>query len=292
MPGFVPLYQPQADREKAKATLDGHTESRRALQKDLKYTTVVEIESAIREKERLQQTSSMSLQEEKKLIKEIETLKQSKKTAAQFVSQEEAVGKAKDAHGQARKTEAEKKAELNAMQEKVKAAYLVLEELSKARDEGGDNLPNLIEEKKAFHEDINMKIEEIKEIRNEHHAKLNAWYDKQRERRKFKRALDRAEYLERQAAKEARNKAIEEEEAKKIPYESEMILCDTLVSYLETTFLKDTSAKGPASSAPAMTASSMEDFGGKKMMIKKRNEEDLFSFGGGGKKNKGKKKVG
>lgn len=36
-----------------------------------------------------QQTSSMSLAEEKKLIKEMEQLKTSKKTAAQFMSQEE-----------------------------------------------------------------------------------------------------------------------------------------------------------------------------------------------------------
>lgn len=39
--------------------------------------------------ENFQQTSSMSLAEEKKLVKEIEQLKQSKKTAAQYVSQEE-----------------------------------------------------------------------------------------------------------------------------------------------------------------------------------------------------------
>lgn len=39
--------------------------------------------------ETFQQTSSMSLAEEKKLVKEIEQLKQSKKTAAQYVSQEE-----------------------------------------------------------------------------------------------------------------------------------------------------------------------------------------------------------
>lgn len=46
-----------------------------------------------------------------------------------------------------------------------------------------------------------------------------ARYDSRRERAKLKKALTRAEYLERQAAKNARNKALEEEEAKKIPYE-------------------------------------------------------------------------
>lgn len=44
-------------------------------------------------------------------------------------------------------------------------------------------------------------------------------YALRRERAKLKRALQKAEWMERLAAKEARNKAIEEEEARKIPYE-------------------------------------------------------------------------
>lgn len=44
-------------------------------------------------------------------------------------------------------------------------------------------------------------------------------YNQRRERSKLRRALGRAEYLSRQEAKNARAKALEEEEAKKIPYE-------------------------------------------------------------------------
>lgn len=44
-------------------------------------------------------------------------------------------------------------------------------------------------------------------------------YNQRRERSRLKRALSRAEYLSRQEAKNARAKAFEEEEAKKIPYE-------------------------------------------------------------------------
>lgn len=44
-------------------------------------------------------------------------------------------------------------------------------------------------------------------------------YNSRRERTKFKRALQKAEWVERMAAKTARTKAMEEEEAKKIPYE-------------------------------------------------------------------------
>ncbi|CAM9182476.1 unnamed protein product, partial [Sphacelaria rigidula] len=146
----------QAESQRAKAALDGHDKTKRALQSSLKYKTVAEIETAIRQMEVRQQTSSMKLAEEKKLVKEIEQLKQSRKTAAQYVSQEEAVGKAKDGYGAARKTESEKKAELKAVQEKIKAAFTTLEEMSKARDEEGGDLSSLFEEKKQLHELVSL----------------------------------------------------------------------------------------------------------------------------------------
>eukprot|EP00903_Cladosiphon_okamuranus_P017482 g16102.t1 len=281
----------QAESARAKAALEGHDKSRRALQSSLKFKTVAEIETAIRQMEARQQTSSMSLAEEKKLIKEIEQLKTSKKTAAQYMSTEEAVKGAKDGYGAARKTESEKKAELRAVQEKLKAAFLVLEEMSAKRDEEGGGVTSLFEQKKALHEEINVKIEEIKELRSAHRAKLDDWYNSRRERTKFKRALQKAEWVERMAAKTARAKALEEEEAKKIPYESEMVLCDTLVSYLETTFLK-TSDAPKAASVAAPQATTNAEFGGMKVLMKKRQDEEFIVMGGGKKKGGSKKKAG
>lgn len=64
------------------------------------------------------------------------------------------MGKAKDGYGAARKTESEKKTELKAVQEKIKAAFTVLEEMGKARDEEGGGVNTLYEEKKAMHEEV------------------------------------------------------------------------------------------------------------------------------------------
>eukprot|EP00752_Nemacystus_decipiens_P012546 g11112.t1 len=281
----------QAESAKAKAALEGHDKSRRALQSSLKFKTVGEIETAIRQMEARQQTSSMSLAEEKKLIKEIEQLKTSKKTAAQFMSTEEAVKGAKDGYGLARKTESEKKAELRAVQEKLKAAFTVLEEMGAKRDEEGGGVNTLFEQKKALHEEINVKIEEIKELRGAHRAKLDQWYNSRRERMKLKRALQKAEWVERMAAKTARTKALEEEEAKKIPYESEMVLCDTLVSYLETSFLKP-STDAPKAAVEAKQAATNAEFSGMKMVMKKRDDEEFIATRGGKKKGGGKKKAG
>lgn len=49
-------------------------------------------------------------------------------------------------------------------------------------------------------------------------------YNQKRERLRLKRALGKAEFLSRQEAKNARAKALEEEEAKKIPYEVRLII--------------------------------------------------------------------
>lgn len=64
------------------------------------------------------------------------------------------MGKAKDGYGAARKTESEKKAELRVIQEKLKVAFSVLEEMSKAREEEGGGVNTLFEEKKALHEEV------------------------------------------------------------------------------------------------------------------------------------------
>lgn len=61
---------------------------------------------------------------------------------------------AKDGYGAARKTESEKKAELRAVQEKLKAAFTVLEEMGAKRDEEGGGVNALYEEKKALHEEV------------------------------------------------------------------------------------------------------------------------------------------
>lgn len=66
----------------------------------------------------------------------------------------QAVKGAKDGYGAARKTESEKKAELRAVQEKLKAAFGVLEEMGAKRDEEGGGVNTLFEQKKALHEEV------------------------------------------------------------------------------------------------------------------------------------------
>lgn len=73
--------------------------------------------------------------------------------------------------------------------------------------------------------------------------------------------------------------------------QSEMALCDALVSYLETTFMKGKDGDSDKKAAAAPTAAASAEFGGLKMVMKKRSDEDFIVMGKG-KKGRGQKKVG
>lgn len=80
---------------------------------------------------------------------------------ALYPSWMQAVGKAKDGYGAARKTESEKKTELRAVQEKLKTAYMTLEEMSKAREEEGGEVTLLFEQKKVLQESVSASVNGI-----------------------------------------------------------------------------------------------------------------------------------
>lgn len=67
-----------------------------------------------------------------------------------------------------------------------------------------------------------------------------------------------------------------------------MVLCDALVSYLETTFMKPKEGEEKKSAPAPTTASASAEFGGMKMVMKKRSDEDFIM---GKKKGRGPKKV-
>lgn len=69
----------------------------------------------------------------------------------------QALGKAKDGYNATRKTESEKKAELKVVQDKIKLAHSRLEELNKTKEEEGEGVNALYEEKKALHEEVRVE---------------------------------------------------------------------------------------------------------------------------------------
>lgn len=69
----------------------------------------------------------------------------------------QALGKAKDGYNATRKTESEKKAELKVIQDKIKLAHARLEGLNKVKEEEGEGVNALYEEKKSLHEEVRVE---------------------------------------------------------------------------------------------------------------------------------------
>lgn len=152
-------------RNAAKESLDKKITSGRALRAELKYNSLEEIEKQIAELEHRQQMTSMTLQAEKKLLKEIDTLKQSKKAVAQLSSQQEAISGERQASQDINATLTEKSKELDAVKKEIEDQKAVLESLNGENSERKSALPSLFKEKDGVRSEKQAKVEEIKALR-------------------------------------------------------------------------------------------------------------------------------
>jgi len=278
-------------RNAAKESLDKKITSGRALRAELKYNSLEEIEKQIAELEHRQQMTSMTLQAEKKLLKEIDTLKLSKKAVAQLSSQQEAISGERAASQDINATLTEKSKELDAVKKEIEDQKAVLESLNGENSERKSALPSLFKEKDGVRSEKQAKVEEIKALRADYRKAENDFRNYQREVRKQRAESRKAEDDAYKIEKEKKKKEWEEEEAKKIPYEEEMALCDYLVNFLSTTYLGESTA---TAAAPVEEEKLVTEFEGLALQAgkKKFTEEDDFCNLGMGKKKALRKKGG
>jgi len=270
-------------RESAKANLDAKMNERRDLKAQTKFKSVEEIDKRIAELDQLQHTTSMPLKEEKKILKEIDELKKSKKLVAQF----SAVGSSID--DQRRSAEdyqsqiAEKNAQLDAIKKQMDEHGAILKKLDDKKKDSAT--PGLLKEKDALRAQKKEKQDEIQVLWDEFKEANKKWKKNQEEWKTYKAARDKAYEAERERRRAEQKAAREAELAAKTPYEEEMDLCDYLVNYLTTSFL--------AEKKEEVVETKAADFSGFEgtAMIKNKGEDDYLSLGGG-KKKKGKGKKG
>jgi len=275
----------------------------KAAQQSLKFRSVEEVDEKLRELERKHETTSLSKQEEKDMMKEISTLRQTRRKVEEYLKQ-----KSSSAAGIE---------DVAAMKEEVKAKYQDADSFKEEIDKLSAELDELMVKNK----DASSKAEKLQKKRNEIQTELSALFAERDEVREahntewkaYKEYLDKFNKLrdeERKLREEYRKKEIEEyerrleeEEMKKKPWEEEIALCDFLTNYLEKIIYKDkkqkqddvegagasSSATAAASDAPEIRRSA-DDFQGLQPIGKKSTELDDFLVMGGGKQKKSKSK--
>jgi len=264
----------------------------------MKFTNPVDIDKEISRLQRRQETSSMSLADEKKLIKEIEALQASKRTAEELRSKQGDLDSVKEDRKSISADLSAKDREIDAIQKDIDAQAKVVKELTDKQSSQRGAVDELIKRRDDLKDDLDAKYKERTDLRTQFRERTNEWYQNQRavkaqrqlqyEEEKKRRDEDHAEWLKKK----------EEEELAKTPYEEEMTLCEYLADYLTKQYLTDAQeeekkkARAAEEKAKADVVAVKDDpFAGFKAMSKKKDEGDEIYFGKG-KGGKGKKGVG
>jgi len=240
----------------------------------MRFNNVNDIEKEIRKLEQIQSTTSMKLADEKKLLKDIAQLNESKKVVQLLATTEQSITDKRKSKKELDTAMDAKKKELDKIYEESRLQYDKMNVVSAKRKE----VSNLLNEKKKYKTEIDALWTVFKEQDKEFKNYQNAL-------RAVKREQQKKEEEARKAEEEARKAEIEAEEAKKIPYEEEMALCQVLSNYLEKNYLNTGDAQTAKEQAPEgeATLDGLTSF--------KRDDSDFMVFGGGKKKGKnGKKK--
>ena len=273
----------RAKLDSAKNEADKIMKDRKDAKSNIKFSSIEEIEKEIKKLERQQETTTMSLTEEKKLIKEIDALKNSKQFVAELKSKDGALDDVKEQRKTIGSLIAAKDKEIDEVSKEIDEKMVGIKAMNDKDTEKRDKLQGWFKERDALRAQFTEKLKEKDAARAAFREANNAWYNAARavraqkkiqwEEDKKKRDEEQAEYL----------KKVEEEEAKKIPYEAEQALCDYLADYLTKTYLTDASADDEGDKKEEAATIKDDPFANFKPM--KKNEDEIF-FG----KGKGKKK--
>jgi uncharacterized coiled-coil DUF342 family protein len=290
----IPLSQKQkqhlrAQLDTASKARDAIRNSLKELKSSMKYTTVDQIDEAIQKYEERVQHSSLSLNEEKKILDDIRKLKASRAAVGDYSSKLESLT-------QDDTTRSGIQAEIKTLDEginKVRAEEDVLrKELADLREKEQDknsDVPALIAERDECREVCKQAYEKIKDLRAEHDvvwqefkAQEKIWRVQNEEERARRREEMAAERAARDAARAARAAEMAPE-----PFEKEITMCEQLTAYL-TRFI---AAQAGPTKEQASKSSEVAPLDGMQVFARKKDDQDDWLAGAGaGKKGKGKAK--
>lgn len=279
--------QMMATRDAVRDSLQARINQDKQLRTEMKFVSADAIDSQIKDLETRQATTSMSLQDEKKIIKDIKTLQQSKKIVSQLAELKAAIDKEKESKAALDKTFSEKSAQVKDVNDRIAAQRAILDNLNKDTTGNRELIPALRSQEQVLFASKNQKQNKIRELRNQFKVSEDIYYKYLKEERARKQEARKKEMEERKVEEEERRKALEAEELAKVPYEDDMALCDYLVTYLEKTF--PVTGETPTETVSESTAPVVDNG----MRVLKRDLDDaVFKGWGDNSQKRGKKKGG
>jgi len=201
------------------------------LKTQLSFFSVEEIERKIKVLEHQQQTTSLSVKEEKKILEEIKKLSTNKPMIRQYDEARESLDGVREHHSTLYAQLKSKAAELEVVKEEEDKWKQQLDAAKAKEDAKRSDIPSLFKERDAIRKEMSEHRDGIKKLRDDFNEKRREWQNYT----KAVRDAKQKEYKERQAQRqkeyEEQKRAFEEEEAKRDPWESEKLICEQLIEF-------------------------------------------------------------
>lgn len=276
------------------AGLDARLKSQIAEQKvkrgQVSWKNTEEIDREIQRLEKVAESGSATLVDQKKALAEISSLRKQKKAFGGFDEAQRSIDKVKGEIAELRKTM--DNPEAKALSQKYDEADKELKAIKAEQDEAYKGINALRDERTKAYNGQQEKYSALKEIRDSHYKAKQAYREYDQEQYRLRQEKQRAE---REAYnKEKRRKIAEKklEEASEPAFLDEILTAEGLIRYFDPSSPEASkSLRGPSGFAAEAHRSvdTNSDFKGMKVSKKEDREETYFMGTGGKKGKKGKK---
>jgi len=273
----------QSNLQMIRNKTDSLMNNRKAAKANVRFSNVEKIDEEITRLKTRQETTSMSLAEEKNLIKEIESLQKSKDLVASFKLTDASIDDCKLQRKMIGEQLKAKDAEIDAVQVLIDEKGKILDAMKSEQSEYRDALDVMKKERDSLRQEIGDKMKERNDARDAFREANNKWYDFQRAIKAQRKMRYEEEKKKREEEDRERQAEWEAEEAKKIPYEEEQQLCTFLSEYLTRTYVTGDSEKKAEAKKNSVVALKEDPFAGFKPR-KKGGDEEYLQVGKGKKK--------
>jgi hypothetical protein len=194
-------------RDAARDKINLRMNEEKIARSELKFHNLESIQSQIRELEARQARTTMSLQEEKKILKDIHNLEMSKRTVTTLLEMKSVIESLKQEKVEIDRKFSEKSLKVKEISDQITTQRAVLEELNKGNLENREVLPSLRGRLGEIKREMEEKYQLIKIMRAEFKVKEEGYYIALAEERQRKKEQKQMEIEAKKIADEARRKA-------------------------------------------------------------------------------------
>ncbi|KAG8528133.1 uncharacterized protein KY384_007049 [Bacidia gigantensis] len=271
------------------AQLKSRINEQKTKRSQVPYKSVEEIDRAIQQQEKIAESSTATLVDQKKAIAEQSSLRKQRKAFGTFEDAQRGIDGVKSQIAELKKSL--DNPEARALSQRYDQIDKELKAIRAEQDGAYKSLSSLRDEQSKAYADKQEKLKTVKEIKDHYYKAKSAHRDYEQEQYRIRQAKEKEE---REAYfKEKRRKVAEQklEEASQPAYADEILTAEHLIRYFDPTSSEASKPlRAPSGFAAEALRSVDANLEFKGMKVVKKDDHENYFIGGGGKKGKKGKK--